>query len=218
LALQRTITSWLGLGVVVLAPPLARKMGKKNAVMLAGASAFMSNCVYCFFGHQNFPIFLTFTIIHRILMGPSGAIGINQWIDAADYQYYRTGRDSRPFIMSLSSMTMKIGQFISSFTFAWILIFCNFVSLGPGQATMDVQKLVWGIYGFQAIQAGISLVIYIIGWRKSDAEFAEYANHNRKVMEERAAAAAAATAAAAGGGAAPAPAPSGGGGGGGGGQ
>ena len=194
LTINRTVTSWLGLAVVALSPPIARKLGKKKSILIAGIMGFITNLVYARFADGNFPVYMAMAILNRIMMGPSGAIGVNQWIDAADYQYFKTGRDSRPFIMSLSSMTMKIGQFISSFTYAILLIFCDYQSLGGGQATMDVGKMVLGMYGFQAIISGINLLIYIFGWNKSDAEFAEMANHNRQVMAERAAAAAAAAA------------------------
>ena len=194
MTLTNTIGSWLGLGVVMVAPRIARKLGKYKSVLIAGIFGFFTNIMYALFAHGNYPLFLAFSICNRLVMGPSGAIGINQWIDASDYQYHKTGRDSRPFIMSLSSITMKVGQLISSFTFAALLLFCNFEQLGPGNVTMDVPKLVLGMYGFQAIQSGISLAIYIFGWRKSDAEFAELAEENRKVMAERAAAAAAAAA------------------------
>ena len=191
MTLTNTIGSWLGLGVVMIAPRIARKLGKYKSVLIAGVFGLFTNIIYALFAHNNYPLVLAFSICNRVVMGPSGAIGINQWIDASDYQYYKTGRDSRPFIMSLSSITMKVGQLISSFTVAWVLIFCSFKQLGPGVVEMDVPKLVLGMYGFQAVQSGVSLALYLFGWRKSDAEFAEYAEHNRKVMAERAAAAAA---------------------------
>jgi Na+/melibiose symporter-like transporter len=164
MALNNTIGSWLGLGVVILAPQIAKRLGKKRSVLIAALSSFLVNCTYAVFAHGNFPLFLTMSILNRIFMGPSSVIGVNQWIDAADYQYYKTGRDSRPFIMSLSTIGMKVGQLLSSFTYAWVLIFCNFVSLGQGQVEMDVPRLVLGMFGFQAIQTGISLLIYVFCW------------------------------------------------------
>ena len=193
MTINTATSAWLGLVVVVISPKIARAIGKYKSVLVSLCFAFVMNVVYTLFADGNFPLFLAMAIVNRIAMGPAGAIGINQWIDASDYQYYKTGRDSRPFIMSMSSITMKVGQLISSFTAAWVLVFCNFQTVGVGEAVMDVPKLVLGTFGIQAVQSGLSLLIYIFGWRKSDAEFAEYAEHNRKIMEERAAAAAAST-------------------------
>ena len=211
MAISRTATNFLGLAVVSLSPPIARKLGVKRSVMISSTMALINNVIMFLFVHGNFPLYLTCVLINRIAMGPSSVYGINQWINASDYQMHKTGRDSRPLIMSINSITLKVGQFGSSFTYAWVMWYCNFVQHGPGNVTLDAERLVKANYGYAMISGAISLLIYIIGWNKSDAEFAAMAESNRVLMAEREAAAKAAAEAEAGG---STPAAAGGGGGG----
>jgi Na+/melibiose symporter-like transporter len=113
---------------------------------------------------------------------------VNLWLDAAEYQLHKTGRDSRPFIMSINSITMKIGQMISSFTYAWVLAFAGF---DTATSTLDPQKLVWGMYGLLAAFYLIIFATYLL-FNITESKARELAAENHKMLEERRAAATAA--------------------------
>jgi Na+/melibiose symporter-like transporter len=89
--------------------------------------------------------------------------------------------------MSINSITMKIGQMISSFTYAWVLSFAGF---DTATSTLDPQKLVWGMYG---LLAGVYFVVFAtyLLFNITEAKAKELAAENHKMLEERRAAAAA---------------------------
>jgi Na+/melibiose symporter-like transporter len=194
LAVVNTAVSYLGLVVVFVSPPIAKKLGKKNSYIISFMGNVIGYALIVFLGFQNFPVFLAGRLIVRLTGGPSGAVGINIWGDAAEYQLFKTGRDSRPFIMSLNSLMMKIGQFVSSFTYAAILTYTEYEALGDGKASVNVSKMHYGVQGFMLVSYVLILICYIL-FPVSEAKSQEYINANKKMLEERAAAAAAAAAA-----------------------
>jgi Na+/melibiose symporter-like transporter len=136
------------------------------------------------FSGGNFYVYYVLVLVTAVATALRSSVGVNMWLDAAEYQLYKTGRDSRPFIMGLTGITMKIGQMISSFSYAAILTFANF---DTATSTLDPQKLVWGLYGFLAICYALSGVAYML-FNINDAKSKEYADHNHRVMEEKKAA------------------------------
>ncbi|MCL1803950.1 MAG: MFS transporter [Eubacteriaceae bacterium] len=186
MALNNTITSIVGLGIAFIAPPIAKKLGKRNSVLIGNLSGAIFNTCLALFGGTRFPLFLAISICMRLFAGPGGVVGLNLWMDAAEYQMYKTGRDSRPFILSLNSICMRVAQLIASFSTAWVLIFCEYVSYGPGDVRLNPQKLVWGIYGIAAVCSLCQFIGYVL-FRITDEQSAEYAEHNRKMLAERAA-------------------------------
>jgi Na+/melibiose symporter-like transporter len=188
MAISRTSMSLLGLGVAFIAPWFVRKAGKRNSVIV---SSFGNGLVYlgmALFAGGNFYVYYVLVLAGAVVNGLRGSVGVNLWLDAAEYQLYKTGRDSRPFIMGLTGITMKTGQMISSFTYAAVLTFANF---DTATSTLDPQKLVWGMFGLLAVCYGLTGVAYLL-FNITDAKSKEYADHNHRVMEEKKAAAAAA--------------------------
>ena len=196
MAIVTSVGAWLALGLAFVAPPFAKKLGKKNSFVVGYAGMCIGSAGILFFSKGNFILFFIFTIFNRVVLAPSGSVGINMWGDAAEYQLYKTGRDSRPFIMSLNSLMMKIGQLISSFTYAYVLQYCNFRALGPGRIEIDVDRLHSGQWGVLLSSYVIILICYIC-FGINEQKSREYAEANRKMLAERAAAAAAAAGAAA---------------------
>jgi Na+/melibiose symporter-like transporter len=194
-AIVDSAVSYLGLVVVFVSPPLAKKLGKKNSYIISFLGNVIGYALIVFFGFKNFPVFIAGRLIVRLTGGPSGAVGINIWGDAAEYQLWKTGRDSRPFIRSLHSLMMKIGQFVSSFTYAAILTYTEYEALGDGKASVNVNKMHYGTQGFMLVSYVLVLICYIL-FPVSEAKSKEYIDANKKMLEERAAAAAEGSAAA----------------------
>jgi Na+/melibiose symporter-like transporter len=187
MAVSRTGMSFLGLGVAFVMPKIVRKIGKRNSALVSSFGSCITYILMAFFAGGNFPVYMALVLCTSLINGPLLSVGVNLWLDAAEYQLYKTGRDSRPFIMSLTGITMKIGQMISSFTFAAVLTFANF---DTAQSTMDSQKFVWGMFGFLALCYGLNTIFYLI-FNINDEKAKEYAAHNHQVMEEKKAAVAA---------------------------
>jgi len=122
-------------------------------------------------------------------------MGVNLWLNAAEYQLFKTGVDTRPTAMSMANVPMKVGYVFSGPITAMILGAVGFVQqYGPtGQlisATMANPTLFVRIFGlFPASVYAINFLLYLFGYRITDAKAAEYAAANQKMMQERMAAA-----------------------------
>jgi Na+/melibiose symporter-like transporter len=186
MAVSRTSMSLLGLGVAFIAPRFVRKAGKRNSVVV---STFGNCLVYVgmtLFAGGNFYVYYALVLVGAVANGFRSSVGANLWLDAAEYQLYKTGRDSRPFIMSLTGIAMKTGQMISSFTYAAVLTFARF---DTATSTLDPQKLVWGMFGLLAVCYALTGAAYLL-FNINDAKSKEYADHNHRAMEAKKAAAA----------------------------
>jgi Na+/melibiose symporter-like transporter len=188
MAVSRTVSSSLGLGVAFVAPLVVKKIGKRNSAMLSTFGAAVCYALTALFANGNFLVYIILASLLLVINSPLGSVGVNLWLDAAEYQLHKTGRDSRPFIMSLNSITMKIGQMISSFTYAWVLSFAGF---DTATSTLDPQKLVWGMYGLLTAAYLFVSLMYLL-FNITEAKSKELAAANHKMLEERRAAAAAA--------------------------
>jgi len=186
-SMNNTIGSFVGLVVAFLIPPAAKKLGKKGSQQVSRILVSIGYACMAMFGHQNPAVLLAGTMWNSMGMSLSSSIGVNNYIDAAEYQLFKTGRDSRPFIMSLSSITLKLGKTLASFATAWVLFSCGYQSLGKGQAIIDAQALVKNLYGLLSgfyILSAIMFSFYSITEEKAK----EYAEANKRMMEEKAAA------------------------------
>jgi Na+/melibiose symporter-like transporter len=188
MAVSRTVSSALGLGVAFLSPLVVKRLGKRNSAMLSTFGAAALYALTALLANGNFLVYIILTSGTLMINGPVGSVGVNLWLDAAEYQLHKTGRDSRPFIMSINSITMKIGQMISSFTYAWVLAFAGF---DTATSTLDAQKLVWGMYGLLSAFYLVIFITYLL-FNITEARAKELAAENHKMLEEKRAAAAAA--------------------------
>ncbi|MCL1912667.1 MAG: MFS transporter [Eubacteriaceae bacterium] len=188
MAITNSVIAYAALGVAIIVPPFVKKIGKKNSYVLAFGGQAIGFAGMLFLSRGKYPIFLAFQIWNRCMMGLSTAVGVNIWADAAEYQLYKTGRDSRPFIMSLQSLMMKVGQFISSFTYAILINYTNFKALGGGQAELDATKLHNGLYGYLLVTYILITLLYM-SFGINEEKSKEYTEANKKMMDERAAAA-----------------------------
>ncbi|MCL1914200.1 MAG: MFS transporter [Eubacteriaceae bacterium] len=185
-ASTNTLASFVGLAAAFVVPPLAKKLGKKNTVIYAGFALTAIYVYMAMMGHENMMTMYIGTMLSQCVTALNQSIGVNNFIDAGEYQLYKTGRDSRPFIMGLNSITLKIGQTLASFTQAWVLTSCGYKSLGGGQAEINAGALVFNLYMLLAGMYAVSSVIMMF-YSITEERAVEYANANKKMMEERAA-------------------------------
>jgi len=178
-----TAGSIAALVVSFLIPPVAKKLGKKTSQIVSNLLITAGYVYMAMFGHGNPLVLITGTVWVSMSTTLSAAIGINNYGDAAEYQLWKTGRDSRPFIMSLHSITLKIGRTLSSFIIAGLLVSCGYQALGAGKAIIDAQVLVRNLYGFLAIMYLLSAVVMSF-FAITDEKAKEYAEENRRREQE----------------------------------
>ena len=195
LAFAGTISTAVGLGAALVMPPIARKLGKKRSAVVAMLVQFAANIVIMFWTDaRTYQHALTVKIIANAVAMIGNSIllawGANLFLDTAEYQLWKTGKDTRPFILTFQGFPVKIAMLVAAPVAAYVL-----PASGFDQATLtmaNTNTLCWWIGFIPCIGFGIAFLLYQFAYKISDQQAKEYAEHNRRVMEERKAAAAAA--------------------------
>lgn len=173
-----------------IGPPLVKKLGKKNSCIISAGVAAAAYFTLAFVAKNNWIIYIACTSTAVIGLSMLGAVGLQLYLDAGEYQLYKTGKDNRSYVMSLQLVPMKIGMMLSASVVAKILELSGYVQNADGTNTMtDPIKMVFLI----GIIAGGLYVMYLIimsFFKISEEKSKEYAAANQKALRERAAAAA----------------------------
>lgn len=191
LTLSLTITSIVGLAASIVVPPIAKKLGKKNSAIAAGFLSGLAYLAMALFADGRPYVYIACVCLGRVFLQLVTSIGVNLWLDAAEYQLHKTGKDSRPFVMSVQAMTMKLGQTISSVTFSIVLMIGGYRSISVGVA--EVASSSRFVFAFGGIIAGLYFLgaVFMLFFGITEEKSREYAAHNHKMMEQRKAEAAA---------------------------
>ena len=189
-----TIMAVVGCVASFIMAPVARKIGKKNSAITSALFGAICMALIGFFAHQNVWFFIVISAINGFGAALVGTVGINLFLDAAEYQLYKTGKDSRAFAMSLYNIPMKIALAVSSPIAALLL-----THSGYSQETVDgilvtsMSNPQLFVRWFGLLLAAIYLVgvfLYAFLYKITDAKAAEYIAENQRRVTEAAAAAA----------------------------
>ncbi|MCL2632017.1 MAG: MFS transporter [Coriobacteriia bacterium] len=189
LAVSGTISMGIGIAAATFMIPVSRKLGKKKSAVISSFLVSGLNVLIAFFTDGNFVIKVILvscvTFSQAILL----AWGINLYLDAAEYQLYKTGKDVRSFVMSLSNMTARLGAVIGTPVAAIILSYSGY---DPVERTFENTRTLCMFIGLApALMSALAGLVYLFAYRITDQQAKEYAEMNQKAADERAAAAAA---------------------------
>lgn len=132
---------------VIIATPIANKIGKKKTFFGAMALAAILSIIFYFFGKEDVFLIMTFQVLISICAGCVFPLIWSMYADSADYSEWKQGRRATGLVFSASSMSQKFGWTIGGAGAGWLL----------------------GYYGFQAnveqtavAQNGIQLMLSIL--------------------------------------------------------
>ncbi|HEX9152549.1 MAG TPA: MFS transporter [Flavobacterium sp.] len=132
---------------VIVATPLANKIGKKNTFFGAMSLAAILSVIFYFFEKEDQLLIMIFQVLISICAGCIFPLIWSMYADSADYSEWKQGRRATGLVFSASSMSQKFGWTIGGAATGWLL----------------------GYYGFQAnieqtavTQNGIQLMLSIL--------------------------------------------------------
>lgn len=132
---------------VIIATPIANKIGKKKTFFGAMAFAAILSLIFYFFGKEDVFLIMSFQVLISICAGCIFPLIWSMYADSADYSEWKQGRRATGLVFSASSMSQKFGWTIGGAGAGWLL----------------------GYYGFQAnveqtatAQNGIQLMLSIL--------------------------------------------------------
>lgn len=132
---------------VIIATPIANKIGKKKTFLGAMALAAILSVIFYYLGKEDVLLIMIFQVLISICAGCIFPLIWSMYADSADYSEWKQGRRATGLIFSASSMSQKFGWTIGGAATGWLL----------------------GYYGFQAnvaqtvtTQTGIQLMLSIL--------------------------------------------------------
>lgn len=172
-------------GAFFVGPYIARRIGKKNSSILSAAIACIAYLILAFFAKDNWILYIGCTATAALGLSIVGAVGINLYLDAGEYQLYKTGKDNRPFVMSLQTVPMKIGMTLSGSIVAAILYESGYVQHEGAAATLsDPLRMVFLTGMLAAVLYGLSVVL-VSTFKINEKKSKEYATANDVTMKTR---------------------------------
>jgi len=92
----------------LIAPKIVSVLGKKYTYLFASLWGTGGYIVLRFFGMTHPYIYIAIIVVSVLGAGTNGPIRQAMYMDAAEYGFYKTGRDASAFIMSMFTLPIKI--------------------------------------------------------------------------------------------------------------
>ncbi len=177
-------TIWVGTNIigVLLAQPVAMRIGKKNTFLVSTIlSAALSFALFFIQPHQ-----LGWLFFSNVLIGiAAGVVMPLIWAiyaDIADYSEWKTGRRATGLIFSSSSMSQKLGGTVAGALVAWILAMFGFV------ANMEqTEESLFGIRLMISVFAGVGALLaaaFIFFYRLDETTMAQIETDLQKTRKK----------------------------------
>lgn len=171
-----TVQSVLALLCSFIAPAIVKKIGKKHSAIVTGIFGFVGYGCIALLGMKGAVYYVIFNAVAIAGSSLINVCGVNLFLDCAEYQLYKTGRDNRTFAMSLYGIAIKLGFIISSVVTAGVLSAVDYDEI---QAVIgSPQTFVYLLGGIPAAANLIYVLLYTFGYKITEDKSKEYAEAN----------------------------------------
>jgi glycoside/pentoside/hexuronide:cation symporter, GPH family len=132
---------------VVLAKPVADRIGKKNTFLVAMVNAAILSFIFFLLDRTNITLILTFQFLISINAGIIFPLVWSMYADTADYSEWKNGRRATGLVFSAASMSQKFGASIGIAMVGWILAFYGYqANVEQTEATQNGIRMMLSIY------------------------------------------------------------------------
>jgi Na+/melibiose symporter-like transporter len=179
-----TVQSFSAFGVSLIMPAVARKIGKKNAGIIAGVFMTIFLAALAWQGMISPWIYMVCVAGFYASFGLILACGVNLYLDCGEYQLYKSGADARTFTMGMYGVAIKIGFLISTVLTTVVLAGSGYSGTANTVANLRLMALLLG-----GVPAGLTLVYTLLitaAYGITEEKSKEYAEHNHKAAAEKA--------------------------------
>jgi GPH family glycoside/pentoside/hexuronide:cation symporter len=110
------------------APVVINYLGKKNTYLFATAWGVTGYLLLRAFGASSVYYFTGIICLGMLILGTAGPMRQAMYMDAAEYGYYKTGKDASAFIMSMFTIPIKIAASLAGALAGFGLGFIGYVA------------------------------------------------------------------------------------------
>ncbi|MBE6038052.1 MAG: hypothetical protein E7218_02455 [Anaerofustis stercorihominis] len=178
----RSIVAFIASMVI---PPIGKKIGKKNSLVL-GRFLWSAGALFIYIfalrkdGSANLVLMTIGMCMLRAATYTYMPFGVNYWLDCAEYGYYTTGKDMRGFAAAIMNIPTKIGMAIGGTAVGYLVAWAGYVppvgdKLGYFEHMNRYMMVIGLIPAVIGVAAGILTMFF---YKLTDEEAAMYAKAN----------------------------------------
>lgn len=183
LTVSMTAQGFCSAAAAFLCPPLSRRIGKKNSAILSGVCCTLSMGYLAFFSGGSPIVYIICNSIAQFTFVILACNGPTLYIDAGEYQLYKTGVDNRTFVTSIFGIASKFSWIFVGTLTAVVLTTSGYNEVAGTMA--DVDTMVRLVGGIPAIMFLVFTLLMTFGYRLSEEKVKIACEANVKTMSER---------------------------------
>lgn len=184
-SIANPIQTAAGLLGAFLTPPIARKFGMKNTTMFVNATLCITAIINALFAYQRLYVYVTCNAIASIIMMASMSFGFNMYLNPAEEQLYKTGKDVRVAVMTLAMVPLSIGMLLSTPITPIIYKLIGFDQSVYPPIVANPELLVRLMFLIPVPTSLISMLITGFAYKIKDSEAQHYMSENQKRLMEQ---------------------------------
>ena len=162
----------------MIMPPIGQKIGKKKAISIG---YFLLPIVYLcmgWFGRFDYKYMIIIASISTFAMYTYTPFVMLMYMDAAEWHYNKTGKDTRGIAVGLATPPMKIGMALGGTIGLTLLANTGFDTPGVAGSAEWIPKFMTITYWVPACFYLVLAILFVTLYRLSDAEAARCAQEN----------------------------------------
>jgi sugar (glycoside-pentoside-hexuronide) transporter len=166
----------------LISPKVVSILGKKNTYLFASLWGTTGYIVLRFFGLSHPYVYIGIIVVSVLGAGVNGPIRQAMYMDAAEYGYYKTGRDASAFTMSMFTLPIKVAIALAG---TIVTAGLNLIGYVPNIAPSEqfINSLM-NLICYLPAGAGFLAFAIMIFYSLSDNKLAEIMDANRKKKAE----------------------------------
>jgi sugar (glycoside-pentoside-hexuronide) transporter len=161
----------------IISPFVIRKFGKKRTYLFAVSWSTAAFLVLRVFGASSPYIYTAILCLSGIISGTAGPMRQAMYMDAAEYSYYKTGKDASAFVMSMFTIPIKVGIALATTLAGYGLAIIGYV---PNMvATPEFTSNLMDIICFIPAGCGVIALIIMSFYSLTETNLSNYMEANK---------------------------------------
>ena len=171
------VGSVAGFFAAMIMPKLGQKLGKKRAISIGYFIGPCVNLLVGIMGRYSWYYVIAGRIVSTFIMYAYSPFVMLLYMDAGEYHFNKTGKDTRGIVMGLSAPPMKIGMAVGGTIGLWLLGRTGYEA-GFTPSPDWVNSYMFAAYIIPACIALVAACVFVIFYRLSDEDAARAAQEN----------------------------------------
>jgi len=170
----------------MIMPPIGQKIGKKKAISIGYFLLPIVNLAMGYFGRFSYWYMIAIQALNTFAMYTYTPFVMLTYMDAAEWHFNKTGKDTRGIAMGLATPPMKIGMALGGTIGLTLLANTGFDIPGVAGSAEWIPKFMTITYWVPACFYLALAVLFVLLYRLSDEEASRCAQENyAKLMAEQ---------------------------------